>query len=186
MFYFWIPICTTFTSLASQMGYDRSYAGLQQSPFQVETLQHWGTDRATPRKHRCNDRPFVELRFVVFDGVEWGRTIVSTQGIHPLASTTSWVDLLKLVCNGQFSCVKIQIINTETHLLECIALIGSQLLALRLNLSLVCIHMVPSFPPIQYRYPSSADTPQLLRLEVILGTADQLPTRGSNRFTDDW
>lgn len=35
-------------------------------------------------------------------------------------------------------------------------------------------------PPMQYRWPSKAATPQLLRLDDMDGTGDQLPTLGSN------
>ena len=35
-------------------------------------------------------------------------------------------------------------------------------------------------PPIQYKCPSRAATPQLLLLEDIGGISDQLPVRGSN------
>jgi hypothetical protein len=52
-----------------------------------------------------------------------------------------------------------------------------------LNLSPELMHIVPSLPPMQYKY-SKAATPQLLRLEVIGGIAIH-PTLGSNRSTDD-
>lgn len=48
------------------------------------------------------------------------------------------------------------------------------------------MHIVPSLPPIQYRLPSRAATPQLLRRDVMLGICTQRPTRGSNFSTDAW
>lgn len=47
------------------------------------------------------------------------------------------------------------------------------------------IHIVPSLPPMQYKFESIAATPQLLLLEVIGGIAIHAPIRGSNRSTDD-
>lgn len=39
-------------------------------------------------------------------------------------------------------------------------------------------------PPMQYKCPSKAATPQLLRLVDIEGTGDQLPILGSNLSTE--
>jgi hypothetical protein len=72
------------------------------------------------------------------------------------------------------------------YLLEFMADMGSQAFLLMLNLSPLDIHMVPSFPPMQYRAPSREATPQLLRRLLIDGTGDHRPIRGSNRSTLAW
>ena len=72
------------------------------------------------------------------------------------------------------------------YLLECIPATGSQAFLLGLYLSALAMHMVPSLPPTQYKLPSSAATPQLLRRLLIEGRGDQRPTLGSNLSTLDW
>lgn len=69
------------------------------------------------------------------------------------------------------------------YLLLCIAAIGSQAFLLILNLSPDDIHMVPSFPPIQYNILSKAATPQDDLLELIEGTELQVHVLGSHRST---
>lgn len=94
--------------------------------------------------------------------------------------------------------MRVTILKVLTYRLLCMEVIGSQALRLILNLSPLDIHIVPSLPgmkrhpsnalvfivcflpPMQYRCPSKAATPQLLLLEDIDGTGDQLPTLGSN------
>jgi hypothetical protein len=72
------------------------------------------------------------------------------------------------------------------YLLECIVAIGSQTFRLGLYFSPVARHMVPSLPPIQYRKPSRAATPDDdLGLDMD-GTAIHLPILGSNFSTLDW
>jgi hypothetical protein len=72
------------------------------------------------------------------------------------------------------------------YLLEFMADIGSQAFLLMLNLSPLDMHMVPSFPPMQYRAPPRGATPQLLRRLLIDGTGDHRPIRGSKRSTLAW
>ena len=73
-----------------------------------------------------------------------------------------------------------------THLRLCMAVTGSHAFLLTLNLSPDAMHTVPSLPPIQYRAPSRAATPQLDLLLDILGTACHWPCLGSNLSTEAW
>ena len=47
-------------------------------------------------------------------------------------------------------------------------------------------HIVPSFPPMQYKRASTAATPQEDRLLVIDGTESHFPILGSSLSTLDW
>ena len=71
------------------------------------------------------------------------------------------------------------------YLLECIDAIGSQTFLRGLYRSPVDRHIVPSFPPTQYKYPSfGTATPADDLRDAIEGTDIHLPIRGSNLSTE--
>lgn len=71
----------------------------------------------------------------------------------------------------------------RTNLRLCMGAIGSQAFLLTLNLSPEDMHIVPSFPPMQYSILSKAATPHDDLLELIEGTELQALVLGSQRST---
>ena len=71
------------------------------------------------------------------------------------------------------------------YLLECMEAIGSHTFLRGLYLSPVAKHIVPSFPPTQYKYPSlGTATPAEDLREAMEGTDIHRPILGSKRSTE--
>ena len=75
--------------------------------------------------------------------------------------------------------------NDYKYLRECIEAIGSHTFLRGLYLSPVAKHIVPSFPPTQYKYPSlGTATPADDLREAMEGTDIHRPILGSKRSTE--
>ena len=80
-----------------------------------------------------------------------------------------------------------QSLNDYKYLRECMEAIGSHTFLRGLYLSPVAKHIVPSFPPTQYKYPSlGTATPADDLREAMEGTDIHRPILGSKRSTELW
>lgn len=182
-----MPLVVGFVALvvvSSATEFNRHKFVVCTSPF--SKLKHSSTDAPTELRRVPIDATMVHLfncgSYFSTEFNEDEPSLPPNAYIKPSTSITSCVDLQ--TNTDALRDNKRSDFRQIAYLLECIAAIGSHVFRRGLNRSPLAMHMVPSLPPIQYKSPSNAATPQLLRRDVIFGTGVHSPTRGSNRSTD--